>query len=88
VFISDPSQHCLPNESLLQQYYGLTPTEAEVAARIGAGRSLAEIANERGTTIGTIRWYNKQVLAKTGCSNRAQLVRQLTKGLPGLFPED
>jgi DNA-binding CsgD family transcriptional regulator len=88
VFISDPSQRRLPSAHLLQQYYGLTPTEAEVAARIGAGRSLAEIANERGTTIGTIRWYNKQVLAKTGCSNRPQLVRELTRGLPGLFPED
>jgi DNA-binding CsgD family transcriptional regulator len=88
VFISDPSQDLLPSECLLQQYYGLTPAEAEVAAHIGAGRSLEEIANARGTTIGTIRWYTKQVLAKTGCSNRAQLVRQLTVGLPGLFPED
>jgi DNA-binding CsgD family transcriptional regulator len=86
VFISDPSRNRPPSEYLLQQYYGLTPTEAEVAARIGAGQSLEEIANERGTTIGTIRWYNKQVLAKTGCSNRAQLVRQLSMGLPGLFP--
>jgi DNA-binding CsgD family transcriptional regulator len=88
VFISDPSQDRLPSEWLLQQYYGLTPTQAEVAARVGVGRSLEEIANERGTTIETVRWYNKQVLAKTGCSNRAQLVRQLTRGLPGQFPED
>jgi DNA-binding CsgD family transcriptional regulator len=88
VFISDPSRHRLPSEYLLQQYYGLTPSEAEVAARIGAGRSLADIANERGITIETVRWYNKQVLAKTGCSNRAQLVSQLTRGLPGLFPQD
>jgi DNA-binding CsgD family transcriptional regulator len=89
VFVSDPSRHRLPSEYLLQRYYALTRSEAEVAARIGAGRSLEEIANERRTTIGTIRWYNKQVLAKTGCSNRAQLVRQLTRGLPGLlFPED
>jgi DNA-binding CsgD family transcriptional regulator len=87
VFISDPFRNPLPSEWLLQQYYGFTPAEAEIAARIGAGRSLEEIANERGTTIGTIRWYNKQVLAKTGCSNRAQLVRQLTMGLPGLFPK-
>lgn len=87
VFISDPSRHCLPSEYLLQRYYGLTPSEAEVAARIGAGRSLADIANERGITIETVRWYNKRVLAKTGCSSRAQLVWQLTRGLPGLFPQ-
>jgi DNA-binding CsgD family transcriptional regulator len=87
VFVSDPLSDGLPSEALLRHYYGLTKAEAEVAARIGAGRSLQSIADDRGSTIGTIRWYNKQVLAKTGCSSRAELVRQMTRSLPGLFPE-
>jgi DNA-binding CsgD family transcriptional regulator len=87
VFIGDPSRNILPSEFLLRQYYGLTRSEAEVAARIAVGRSLADIAQERGITIQTVRWYSKQVLAKTDCSSRAQLVRKLTVSLPGLFPD-
>lgn len=85
VFISDPLQNSLPSESLLRQYYQFTPTEAAVAARIASGRTLEEIALERRMTIETARWYSKQVLAKTGSRNRAELVRQIARTLPALF---
>jgi DNA-binding CsgD family transcriptional regulator/PAS domain-containing protein len=87
VFVSDPHRDQPPSEALLRCYYGLTRTEAQVGACIAVGHSLEEIAAERGTTIETVRWYNKQVLAKTGCGSRAELVRQLTRSLSTLFPE-
>ena len=85
VFVSDPLRDRPPSEALLRCYYGLTKAEAEIGARIAVGRSLEEIAAERGTTIETVRWYNKQVLAKTCCASRAELVGQLTRSLPTLF---
>ena len=87
MFVSDPLRDRLPNETLLRYFYGLTKTESEIAARIASGRSLSEIAAERGTTLETVRWHNKQVLAKTSCGSRAELVRQLARSLSSLFPD-
>ena len=87
VFVSDPLRDRMPSETLLRYYYGLTKSESEIAARIASGQSLSEIAAERGTTVATVRWYNKQVLAKTSCRSRAELVRQLARSLSSLFPD-
>jgi DNA-binding CsgD family transcriptional regulator len=87
VFVSDPLRDGPPSEALLRCYYGLTKAEAQVGASIAIGRSLEMIAADRGATIETVRWYNKQVLAKTGCSSRAELVRRLTRSLSTLFPD-
>ncbi|MGH9237188.1 MAG: helix-turn-helix transcriptional regulator [Vicinamibacterales bacterium] len=78
VFVSDPAEERSPGEVLLREAYGLTPAESQVAARIAVGRTLAEIAAERGSAIETVRRQSKQILSKTGARHRGQLVRLLS----------
>jgi DNA-binding CsgD family transcriptional regulator len=82
VFVSDPSEERAPSEVLLQQAYSLTPAESQVAARIAVGRTLAEIAAERGSALETVRRQNKQILAKTGARHRSGLIHMLATTLP------
>ena len=77
VFVSDPAEARGPSETLLQATFGLTPAEANVAARIAVGHGLAEIATERGSALETVRRQSKQILAKTGARHRADLIRLL-----------
>lgn len=73
--------------------FGLTLSEAEVAAEIGAGRSLFEIANSRGVSINTIRTQVKRIAAKLGCARQSQIavivnaVPPSPEAGPGLGPE-
>ena len=82
VFVSDPSEERAPSEELLRQSYGLTAAESHVAARIAVGRTLPEIAAERGSALETVRRQSKQILAKTGAKGRSELVRLLVTTLP------
>jgi DNA-binding CsgD family transcriptional regulator len=77
VFVSDPAEERAPSEALLRQAYGLTAAESQVAARIAVGRTLADIATERGSALETVRRQSKQILAKTGARHRGELVRML-----------
>jgi DNA-binding CsgD family transcriptional regulator len=86
VFVSDPSEERAPSETLLQQAYELTPAESQVAARIAVGRTLAEIAAERGSALETVRRQSKQILAKTGARHRSELVRLLATTFPLCTP--
>ena len=88
VFVSDPADQPRSNTALLQQVYGLTPAESNVATQLAAGRSLAQIADERNTAIDTIRQHHKQILAKTGTRHRGEMVRRLTTGLSAIVRED
>jgi DNA-binding CsgD family transcriptional regulator len=87
MFVSDPLHEGLPNERLLQLFYGLTATEAHIAARMAAGHSLEVIAAGRRYTLQTIRWYGKQILAKTGCRSRAEFVRRVSHTVASLFAD-
>ena len=86
VLVSDPERHAQPDRSLLQVFYGLTATEADVTARLAAGESLEDIAAARRYTKQTVQWYAKQILNKVGCRNRAALVRQVSMTLSSLTP--
>ena len=65
-------------EKLLRTLYRLTPAEAGVALLLASGRSISEISETCSYTVETVRWYSKQILGKTGCRNRAELVRELS----------
>jgi len=58
----------------------LTPTEAELAAALAEGRTLAEFAEARGCSEQTGRTHLKRILEKTGTSRQADLVRVLLTG--------
>jgi DNA-binding CsgD family transcriptional regulator len=57
--------------------FGLTATEAMLAASLAAGASVSEFAAARGVAEGTARLHLKRVLAKTGTGRQSELVRRI-----------
>jgi DNA-binding CsgD family transcriptional regulator len=78
IFIVDPEHEVVPDLEVLRSMYGLTRAEAGVALLLASGLSIAEISERCTYTVETVRWYSKQILGKTGCRNRAELVRELS----------
>jgi DNA-binding CsgD family transcriptional regulator len=69
----------VPPESLLEQAFGLTPAEARLAAKIGAGRSLPEIARDGRISHETLRSRLKVVFDKTGTARQTDLALLVAK---------
>lgn len=63
---------------LTMEVFGLTRAEAETASLLFQGMSIAEIAEERGTSVGTVRGVVKTILTKTDCNRQASLVAKLS----------
>ena len=84
VFVSDPESQRPPAIHALQTLYGLTPTESRIAALLASDQTVAEISERSGYTVDTVKWYSKQILGKTGCRNRAALVRELARSVTSL----
>jgi DNA-binding CsgD family transcriptional regulator len=74
VIINDPCTTFAPSADLLRQMFGLTPTEADIAARLAKGLSIIEIADELGIGKGTARWHLKNIQTKTDKHRQAELV--------------
>ncbi len=54
--------------------FGLTSAEARVALRLAVGLSLAEIADESGVSVNTVRAQLRSIYAKTGVTKQSELV--------------
>jgi DNA-binding CsgD family transcriptional regulator len=65
----------------LARLFGLTLTEATLAASLATGASVSEFAAARGVAEGTARLHLKRVLAKTGASRQSELVRQICQSV-------
>jgi DNA-binding CsgD family transcriptional regulator/PAS domain-containing protein len=72
--ITDPDCQLKPPLELLQQMFGLTATEAILAAEIGTGASIRDYADGHGIAEGTARWHLKNVQHKTGTHRVSELV--------------
>ncbi len=83
IFVTDPQRTGRTPASVLQSLYQLTPAEAEVALALADGLSIEQIADARSRRRQTIRQQVKMVLAKTGATRQAELVR-LVLSLPAL----
>jgi DNA-binding CsgD family transcriptional regulator len=53
--------------------FGLTRSEAEVAAAIAEGRAVSAIARKRRVSVDTIRTQLKRIAAKLGCTRQSQI---------------
>jgi DNA-binding CsgD family transcriptional regulator len=73
LFIVDPTMQPAAKVSRLVAVFGLTASEACVAAAVAAGRSLEDIAAEREVSVQTVRTQLKQVFSKTGTSRQSAL---------------
>lgn len=79
VFVSDPETPM--DARRLRELFGLTQTEAAVAAALGRGRALETIAREMGVGLATVRTHLKRILAKTGAHRQAELAALLGRSL-------
>ena len=77
IFIRDPEAPLAVVR--LRELFGFTRTEAAVAAALGRGQSLDEIATDMGIGLGTVRMHVKRILSKTGTHRQAQAVALLAR---------
>lgn len=54
--------------------FNFSPAEAEIVSRVSQGREPAEIANERGVSINTLRVQMASAMVKVGVHRQAELV--------------
>src|SRR3954453_472413 len=79
VLLVDPEDCPDLSQSLLQQVFGLTKSEARLASGLLCGQSLEEIAAANDVSLGTVRSQIKTVFAKTHTHRQAELVGLLTR---------
>jgi PAS domain S-box-containing protein len=60
-----------------QRYAPLTARQLEILQHIAEGLSSAQIAERLFVTVPTVKWHVKQILTKTGSSNRAEAVARV-----------
>jgi DNA-binding CsgD family transcriptional regulator len=74
-----------PDIQTVQNAFGLSRTEAEIALRIAAGDSPRMIANKRVVSEETVRWHIKNIYSKTCTSRLVDLAQQLCAALSPFF---
>lgn len=57
--------------------FGLSETQARLAARLASGRTLAEAAGDIGITEQTARTYSKDIFARTGTTRQGELIQRI-----------
>ncbi|HMN76596.1 MAG TPA: LuxR C-terminal-related transcriptional regulator [Burkholderiaceae bacterium] len=76
----DPLQVRPLDPFALANMFGLTPTEAKVAARLADGVAAKVVAAEHGTAEATVRTQIRQVIHKLGARRLSDVVRLLHQG--------
>lgn len=84
VFVGDPERRPAMAAEALMQLYGLSPSEAVLAAELASGKTLAQFAEDHARNIETARKTLKRVFAKTDTGRQAELVGRLLSG-PATF---
>ncbi len=85
IFVGDEDQPAQVQADVLAQFYGLTSTEARLAAElVGGDKSLGEIADEFGVSLNTVKTHLKQVYRKTETKGHSDLVRLVLRGAAGV----
>ena len=69
-------------EAQIRALFGLTASEAVLAAALASGQTLKQAADERAVSMATARTHLAQVFRKTGTSQQSQLVALLRGILP------
>lgn len=87
LFVSDPDRRPGTAEELLCRLYGLTPTEARIAAILMQGRSAEDAASELAISINTARTHLKHLFSKTCTTRQGDLISLLLSG-PALLRMD
>ena len=83
LFIRDPENHRL-SRLALESLYGLTATEATLAAALAEGMSADTIAATHRVSLNTVRTHLKNIMAKTGTNRQAELVVLIHQSIAAL----
>ena len=70
---------------ILHRHFGLTPSEAGLALRLGTGETLQSAAAELHISYETARTRLKRIFSKTGTGRQAELVVVIVTACPGLL---
>jgi DNA-binding CsgD family transcriptional regulator len=84
LMVRDP-EVSTPTTGALRELFGLTPTEAAIAAALVDGKSLQEIAAASGTTFHTVRSHMKAITQKTGTRRQSDLIALILRSISGLI---
>jgi DNA-binding CsgD family transcriptional regulator len=63
------------SRAAIRAFFGLTPTESEIAARLADGADISEIAAALEIRPGTVRVHLRSIYRKTHVSRQGELVR-------------
>jgi DNA-binding CsgD family transcriptional regulator len=80
MFVTDPDGELPHFARKLRQIYLLSPSEAQLAEALVHGKSLKTFAEERGTTLNTVRTQLKTMAAKVGAKRQVDVVRCILTG--------
>jgi len=83
LFLVEPERPPAIDVVALGQAFDLAPREAELAALLARGSSLAEAAAALGIAGSTARWYVQRVLEKSGTHRQSALVALVLRGFSG-----
>lgn len=73
----DPGFFPRVDPAILERFFGLTFTEAVIAARLAEGCSIADIARKRRCSASTVRTHVKNIFQKTHTKRQGELVQML-----------
>lgn len=74
-----PMDHALTRAKQLARVFGLSPSEARVAALVGGAKTIEATAAVLGCASGTVRNHLKSIFSKIGVSRQAELVAILSR---------
>lgn len=81
VFLRDSETVRPTAPEALRSLFGLTPAEAELAARLADGESIEAIAQARDTSLNTVRAQLKSLMSKTGTRRQSELIVLMTRSV-------
>lgn len=76
--VANPLEVPTIDPRMLVEFFGITPTEAEIAAALGSGHTVVCIAKQRGVATNTVYAHIKKIIEKTGYTGQADIARRVS----------
>lgn len=81
IHLEDFEQDQRAPEQIVARLFGLTKSEARLAAMLASGLTLTDAAVKLNLTESSVRTYSKKIFAKMGVGRQAELVRLIMKSV-------